>query len=35
MSKDTISHRSELNEILDFGNMNELTLKDIAIWLEK
>lgn len=34
MSKNTISHKATLNEILEFKNTNELTLMDIAIWLD-
>lgn len=34
MSKDTISHREELNGIINFESTNELTLMDLAIWLD-
>lgn len=34
MSKDTVSYREELNEIMDFAETNNLTLMDLAIWLE-
>lgn len=35
MSKDTVSHKEELNSIMDFEGTNNLTLMDIAIWLDK
>lgn len=35
MSKDTISHREELNEIINYESTNNLTLMDLAIWLNK
>lgn len=35
MSKDTISHREELNEIINYESSNKLTLMDLAIWLDK
>lgn len=35
MSKDTISHKEELNEIINYESSNELTLMDMAIWLDK
>lgn len=35
MSKDTISHREELNEIINYESTNDLTLMDLAIWLDK
>ncbi len=33
MSKDTVSHRNELNELINYESNNELTLMDLAIWL--
>lgn len=35
MSKDTISHREELNEIINYESTNNLTLMDLAIWLDR
>jgi very-short-patch-repair endonuclease len=35
MSKDTVSHRGELNALMGFEETNNLTLMDLAIWLEK
>ena len=34
MFKGTVSHRQELNEVMDFENTNNLTLMDLAIWLD-
>ncbi len=34
MSKDTVSHREELNGIINYESNNELTLMDLAIWLD-
>lgn len=33
MAKDTVSHRAELNELMDFTEDNKMSLMDIAIWL--
>lgn len=33
MSKDTVSHREELNELINYESNNELTLMDLAVWL--
>lgn len=35
MLKDTISHKEKLNEIIDYESTNNLTLMDLAIWLDK
>ena len=35
MSKDTISYRSKLNDVMNFSENNKLTLMDIAIWLDE
>lgn len=35
MSKDNISHREELNEIMNFAESNKMTLMDLAIWLDE
>ena len=34
MSKDTVSHREELNTIMQFESTNNMTLMDLAIWLD-
>lgn len=33
MAKDTVSHRAELNELMDFAGDNKMSLMDIAVWL--
>lgn len=35
MSKDTVSHREDLNSIMNFDSTNNMTLMDLAIWLDK
>lgn len=35
MSKDTVSHKEELNKIIGFENFDNATLMDIAMWLDE